>query len=386
MNQEEKNNDLEIEVLETKSKELEKSKSPKIVNLIKVGTVNVYNQVLKEPLAYRYQKFYQAKKWHLWLDLLFALLILVLLIFNIILATDKNLYLSIDVGNVPVLKIEKNNSPQKIDLNIKQELLQPQSLVISQNEDVWLRINCENKGLTDLADLSLTTDLSGLGLEYQLISGSLSQPLSILKAGEKFQTEIRFKYLKSQQNTLKIQSELSLNNQSKINSEIISLRINSDLALTAQARYFTNEGDQLGLGPLPPKIGQPTAYRIFWQLDNSLNNLKDIEVSGFLPDNVSYLEESNVTLGRPIVYDSVTRKVAWKINQMEKGQTTAQASFKVEIIPSAMQFRTYPALIKDLNLKASDLFTGNTLEFKGNNVTTNLQNDSFAKNLGLVEK
>ena len=378
----------ELEVIKTPSRTLAPKKSPRIVNLIKVGTVNIYNQALKEPLNNRYQKFYETNKWHLWLDLLFAVIILFLITFNIVIFTDKNFYLAINLGNVPIVKIEKNNSPLKINQKINQQLVDHPDVVVSPGEVLTVMVSYENQSDSELTNLDLNTSLDSLNLEYQLLAGNFNKHFDSLPAGQKAENQFQFKLISIKASLLNIQSVLTLSANTqleKITSDSLGLKVGSDLNFLAAARYFTTEGDQLGFGPLPPKVNQTTTYRVFWQIDNSLTDLDNLQVMGVLPENVSFSGEANVTAGLPLKYDSVSRQIIWKVGKLNKGSQTLQASFKVAITPTAKQIKTSPTLVTNQSVTAKDLFSDKDLQLKSQDITTNLNTDSFAKNQGLVE-
>lgn len=85
-------------------------------------------------------------------------------------------------------------------------------------------------------------------------------------------------------------------------------KFKSDATLLAEARYYSEEGAPLGDGPLPPKVGQATRYRIFWTINKQVHALKDIDVSGVLPRNVRFVTLATSTAGE-IAYDPNARTV-----------------------------------------------------------------------------
>ncbi|MBU1037329.1 hypothetical protein KKF32_04910 [Patescibacteria group bacterium] len=381
----------EIEVIQAKPIEQVAKKQPRIVNFIKVGTLNIYNQLppkLQKPLKTRYQRFYQKNKVHVWLDVLFILIILFLLIFNLFFILNKDsCRLSVDVGNIQLVNIEKEDLSAKINLNLEQELINNPQAIISQGQDFILKITYQNSGSQDLQNLNLMTNIESQDLQYQLLSGNLKKNYLHLNSGKKLENEIKLKFVSSSENVVKIQSELTFeaNRKSKkISSEVFYLKVNSDLKFISSARYFTKEGDQLGIGPLPPEVNKKTSYWLFWQLDNSLNDLADVQVSGFLPANVSYSGKSSVTSGEGLKYEANERKIIWQLGKLAKEQKTVQASFEVEIIPTLAQIKTAPLLMREIMVKAKDSYTNQLLELSSNNITTFLLYDDFAKDLGTV--
>src|SRR3989344_3488044 len=63
-------------------------------------------------------------------------------------------------------------------------------------------------------------------------------------------------------------------------SEII---LPTTIKLQSSAKYYTTEGEQLGLGPIPPIAGQPTRYWLFINVSGFTHDLSDASVSAKLP-------------------------------------------------------------------------------------------------------
>ena len=52
-----------------------------------------------------------------------------------------------------------------------------------------------------------------------------------------------------------------------IKSNEIVVDINTGMVFKAEARYFNDDNIAVGSGPLPPKVGETTKYRIFWNIN-----------------------------------------------------------------------------------------------------------------------
>jgi len=50
-------------------------------------------------------------------------------------------------------------------------------------------------------------------------------------------------------------------------------KICSSLNVKSAGYYYSPQGDQLGMGPIPPMVDIPTNYWIFWSADNFGNDL-----------------------------------------------------------------------------------------------------------------
>ncbi len=59
----------------------------------------------------------------------------------------------------------------------------------------------------------------------------------------------------------------------------------TSIVISAAARYYSATGDQVGVGPISPIVGQATRYWIVWSVDPGVNGLKDVTLSGALPSD-----------------------------------------------------------------------------------------------------
>jgi hypothetical protein len=71
------------------------------------------------------------------------------------------------------------------------------------------------------------------------------------------------------------------------------------LPALAEARYYAATGDQLGVGPLPPKVGETTTYWIVWSIGPFNGDLADVRLAADLPwarappENIRPLSRAN---------------------------------------------------------------------------------------------
>lgn len=162
-------------------------------------------------------------------------------------------------------------------------------------------------------------------------------------------------------------------------------RLKSDAELTAEARYFSEEGAPLGSGPLPPKVGEATHYRIFWTVNKTIHGLRALETSAVLPRNVKFIGLVTSTAGE-LAYDAASRRVEWSLNRLPEDVSVAEMEFEVELTPVASDDGKYVTLVGEASFQAVDEnIKENILQvFKALN--TDLQNDESAKGKGVVRK
>jgi len=159
----------------------------------------------------------------------------------------------------------------------------------------------------------------------------------------------------------------------------------SDVALGAEGRYYTFEGVTLGSGPLPPKSGQTTNYRIFWKLSNTLHEIQDINVSAILPAGVLFTGRTNVGAG-DLRYDQVARQVSWTLNRLPLSVAHLESSFEVSIIPTETDRGKIIALLNPITFTARDKFNEGIITLtSAEPITTSLAGDEFGKGKGVVQ-
>jgi len=143
----------------------------------------------------------------------------------------------------------------------------------------------------------------------------------------------------------------------EINSQKITTKIKTQAELKIEMDHSNKE-------VWPPKIDQESEYQVSWKLNNAMNNLKNIKISTFLPENVIWKEESKVTSGE-IKYDPETREVSWEINWLPNyvgepfSDIKIEANFKLSVKPEWLNESI--VLLKQTFLKADDEFVQDSI-------------------------
>lgn len=163
----------------------------------------------------------------------------------------------------------------------------------------------------------------------------------------------------------------------------IIITLNTDLRASGQARYFDNDGVPLGTGALPPKVGEQTNLRIFWQINNSRHDLENLEMRTVLPENVSWTGRSRTDAG-VLSWNAGSRTVTLVVDHLPLDMTRLSADFEVRIIPEAGDAGGFMALTNETRLEARDTKTNTTLSRLISALTTDMQFDSFASGKGAV--
>jgi uncharacterized repeat protein (TIGR01451 family) len=161
------------------------------------------------------------------------------------------------------------------------------------------------------------------------------------------------------------------------------IKILSDLQIGSKGLYYSAQGDQLGIGPLPPVVDVPTHYWIFWEINNSGNELKNVTVSADLPANVGWSNQKTVLAG-DLRYGQISHKVIWTVDDVAAAKGNYRAGFEVELIPAAADLGKIPALISNVQYSADDSFAGQGISGSLPNINADLKDDPTASGKGTV--
>ncbi len=160
-----------------------------------------------------------------------------------------------------------------------------------------------------------------------------------------------------------------------------SSRVLTDLKVRSDGYYYSPQGDQLGIGPLPPTVGIPTNYWIFWEFDNRGNDVENARLAGHLPPG-AVLTGGKSLLAGDLKYED--GEVIWEIGQLSKDGGQYRASFEVSVTPSQKDVgRTLP-LLTGINYSAFDKYCGQELQGQSPDIDTDIRSDRLGKDRGKV--
>lgn len=165
----------------------------------------------------------------------------------------------------------------------------------------------------------------------------------------------------------------------------IQFHFRTDAHLTSEARFSSEEGAPLGTGPLPPEVGQTTRYRIQWNVDKTVHELKNIRVSAELPKRVTWVGVASTTAG-DVQYDEQTRIVTWLLNRMPKDIGTEAIGFDVAFSPSELDVGRFGQLLGEARFEATDADISEPIVQAVPRLSTDLPSDEMAKSKGVVKK
>jgi len=169
-------------------------------------------------------------------------------------------------------------------------------------------------------------------------------------------------------------------------SNVIVSQINSDLSLSEKVLYFNEDNTPVGSGPLPPKVGEKSGFRVYWVVKNNLHELSDTKVVFDLPANVNFDEKSSTNVGS-LNYDASNRQVVWEIGRLPVSVYRADAEFGISITPLSSDQNKILVLSLGSTINATDTETKNVITKKTDAKTTKLEDDDIANlsNSGKVQ-
>jgi hypothetical protein len=161
---------------------------------------------------------------------------------------------------------------------------------------------------------------------------------------------------------------------------------NADFPLRTIVRYYTDSGDQVGLGPLPPKVGQETIYWAVWNIGPTQVGLGDIKLETVLPPGVTASGKFASELGGDFAVDGQT--VRWNLPKGIPPTAGNQATllFEIKFTPTADMAGKVRPLVGPTKAEGTDAGFGSRLfsdSIPGDD--TRLVNDARAKSEGKIE-
>lgn len=163
----------------------------------------------------------------------------------------------------------------------------------------------------------------------------------------------------------------------------ITILVNSDFRSSAHARYYSDDAEPLGTGPLPPKVGQTTTFRVFWRVANSFHALENVRMTTNLPPGVSWTGNAHADVGT-ISFDATTRIVSWTIPALPVTVPGSETTFDVAIVPESDDVGSFYKLTNAIAVEATDAFTRDQVQDGIDILTTELPEDELAAGKGVV--
>jgi len=278
--------------------------------------------------------------------------------------------------------------------------------LVDPGDQLHYEIFFKNVGAETLFDLSLMTTLIGDIFDFQTLKapegdftlGDNSivwdwkrvRALQFIEPGEEGKVEFWIK-LKKDWEIPSLEGKTEIKNQVYLSQvkEEFSNKVNSKLEIS-QKGFFQDEifGNS---GPIPPKVGEATTYTITWLAKNYYNEVKNVKVKAFLPQNVKltgkiFPEEAI----EKFTFDSQSREIVWNVGDLKVGNgvlnPAPNISFQVEFTPDETQRGSTPDLISEAKITGEDSWTGEDIEAISPSINTTLPDDeTITEEMGRVQ-
>ncbi|MFP4515013.1 MAG: hypothetical protein ACLFNO_03370 [Parcubacteria group bacterium] len=293
----------------------------------------------------------------------------------------------------------QNRWEKEVDI-LDPELKSQVSFLSNNNNTISFNLDFKNESSSTLSDLSFRVKAND---NFVLENLDLNQSVTNIEIVDniiKFNKDLNSEesaHLSLKVDAKQMQSQINpefeliiepyyLSKQNRFTYQVSSepIKLLSELEAQARAYYYSPQGDQLGIGPLPPAEGLPTTYWIFLDASNFGNSLNDFSLSGELAENVRWANKKSVVSGN--IYQAPgSNKVTWQIRNMDNKDLNNTARFAVTLSPDASQVNTVPVLFENITVSAYDNFAQKNISFNLQDINTDLVHDSLASGKAKVE-
>lgn len=345
----------------------------------------------------RRKKFYRNSRWHLVVDI--SLVVIIILLIGISLrlfSYNPKILTALNFTHY----FHPSPSESSISVNVNAKIKEK---TLAYGEEINLTINYNNDGdlALDVLTISPELDSAAFSIEELILVDNNSSSSSniyiennsiIVKNVELGQSEdisllLKWKAIKTdypRQIDWKLHIDALYEQQKIISDQILpSIKIASDFVLEANIYFHSPQGDQLGIGPLPPIVGIPTTYWLIVKADNSGNELRDLVFSANLPDEVELSDES--LLAGKTSYDKARHRLIWQLDSLSASGGDYIANFGLDFTPTAEQVGSNATILSNLRYKVTDTWTNTEISGSLRNLDSSLPADHLNKGLGVVE-
>ncbi|NCC69981.1 hypothetical protein EOM09_00125 [bacterium] len=167
------------------------------------------------------------------------------------------------------------------------------------------------------------------------------------------------------------------------NNYNFNILIKSNTNISYKTSYYDESGNQVGYGPVPPKVGQETKYRLKFDLSNYVNNISGVYMKTKIPDNVFWSDIYSTNSDNKIVYNENTKELVWTIGNVSNSSSDNFLYFFVTVTPQEEHIGKNVNLTSDITFYYTDDFISKEYVVNLNPLTTYMKNE-FDDNIGKV--
>ncbi len=229
-----------------------------------------------------------------------------------------------------------------------------------------------------LADNSINTSLNGDTITINSVKPGEEKSFSLAVSFSRNKATLNQVYGIIVESSYKFEGQ---NIKLRTNSQIV--KVISDLKVNSRGFYYSSQGDQLGVGPIPPTVGIPTTYWVFWELNNFGNNLSGFTMSAELPSNIVWTNNTSLLAGK-LRHAEIGGRVIWEIDSIRNSGGNYKAGFEVELTPGDSDVNKVMTLLSNTSFKVYDNFAEQEITGTLKNIDTNLSDDNLTSGNGKV--
>jgi len=338
----------------------------------------------------RWERYYSRNQWHLAIDLSLVLVVIVLAVGVFALHFySPNLTPPSFLKPSPGVVLDPDNPPLDIFISVVDNK-------VALEDGLDFKINLHNNSSFDLKDVMVAISPIGNAVNLQRLEAEGQEEIKIeghklifplVKAAADIEIEAKAYVEKKGISGKSVNLQASLEYQ--VAKQTVLTRVDLDpwllpaeLDITSVAYYTSPQGDILGLGPLPPVVGLPTNYWVFWQA-TSTGDLEDLVVSARLPQGVEITNNYSLLSG-DFSYNSDSRQVIWRVSQINTQEDHYHLNFEIQLQPKAEQAGEIVDLLINSRYRAVDSVIGREITGTIQDLNTNLTGDHFSQGQGIV--
>jgi len=241
-------------------------------------------------------------------------------------------------------------------------------------KDLLLKVKLDSK-LFDIETLNTDGEFNSKTKEITWF-GAIKDSLKSLSPNQQdfveFKISLKKEFLPKTQNdfnqTIKIKAEITsptvpyyLQAEKLISKTEISFKLQTKIDFACKIFFYDAPSKILNQGPFPPKVNQTTNFTIHWEIKNYFNDLENLEIKTFLPENVTYTEIFKTNTNSSPIYNERTKELVWKVEKIEKGagiiKEKSYLIFQIALTPSILQKNKFAILEDKVILSGIDSFT-----------------------------
>ena len=342
----------------------------------------------------RRERFYRNSRWHLVLDI--SLVVLIVLLVGVafrLSSYNPQIMTALNFSHYFNGSVNDN-----LSVNVS-ALIDKRS--VANGDDINLIVNYTNNGDVGLDILTITPEFSSAAFQLNELllvdkdntDGYIENNTLVFKdvaVGKSDEISLLVKWSAVKTD---FPREIDWNlhvgalckQQEVLSDQILpSVKIISDFSLKANIYFHSPQGDQLGIGPLPPIVGIPTTYWLIIKADNLGNELKDLVFSANLPDGVELSGDESLLAGK-FSYDKARRRLIWQLDSLAATGGDYIANLGIDFTPTIEQVSRNAVILSNLRYNTVDAWTGTSISGGMHNLDSSLPADHLNRGLGVVE-